>query len=312
MDYKDYYKILGVERNASADEIKRVYRKLAMQYHPDRNPGDKRAEEHFKEINEAYQVLSDPQKRARYDQLGSSYSRWQQSGAPGGFDWSQWFSSGGQPGAGGRTVQYGNLEDILGSDSMFSDFFRAIFGGMGMDTGTAPRGRGRGRATPGYQQAVTISLREAYSGTTRQIQVDNRRLEVKIPAGARSGTKVRVAGGGPAGPDGQPSDLYLVLDVAADKEFEQQGDDLHTQMSVDVFTAILGGEEQVNTLSGKVILTIPPGTQPGQIFRITGRGMPQLNNPQVKGDLFVRLNVQLPRQLSAKKKSLLEEAARLK
>ena len=314
MDYKDYYKILGVERNASADEIKRVYRKLAMQYHPDRNPGDKRAEERFKEINEAYQVLSDTQKRSRYDQLGDSYSHWQQSGAPGGFDWSQWFSSegqgfGSQPRSGGTTVQYGDLNDLFG-DGMFSDFFRAIFGGMG--TGPVSRGRGRQRTAPAYQQPVTISLREAYTGTSRQIKMDHRRIEVTIPAGARSGTKVRVAGGVPAGPGSQAGDLYLVLEVAAAPNFERQGDDLHTQIGVNVFTAILGGEVQVDTLSGRVILTIPPGTQPEQVFRLAGRGMPQLKNPQVKGDLFVRVKVQVPLQLNAKQKTLLEEAAHLK
>jgi len=314
MDYKDYYKILGVERNAGADEIKRAYRKLAMQCHPDRNPGDKRAEERFKEINEAYQVLSDTQKRSRYDQLGDSYSHWQQSGAPSGFDWSQWFTSEGrgargQPGSGGTTVQYGDLNDLFG-DTAFSDFFRAIFGGM--DAGPVLRGRGRQRTAPAYRQPVTISLREAYAGTSRQIKMDHRRIEVTIPAGARSGTKVRVAGGVPASPGSQAGDLYLVLEVAADPNFERQGDDLHTQIGVNVFTAILGGEVQVDTLSGKVILTIPSGTQPEQVFRLTGRGMPHLKNPQVKGDLFVRVKVQVPRQLNAKQKALLEEAARVK
>lgn len=307
MEYKDYYKILGVERGATGADIKRAYRNLAKQYHPDRNPGDKKAEERFKGINEAYEVLSDAQKRTRYDQLGDSYSGWQRSGALGGFDWSQWSS--GQPGSGRPSVQYGDIHDLFG-DSTFSDFFRTIFGDM--DIGAATRGRGRQRPAPPYQQAVTISLREAYAGTTRQIKTDQRRMEVKIPAGARSGIKVRVAGGGPLGPDGQPSDLYLVLEVAADPNFERQGNDLHTQVSVSAFTAMLGGEAQVDTLSGKVILTIPPGTQPEQVFRLAGRGMPLLKNPQVKGDLFVRLKVQVPRQLNAKQKALLEEAARLK
>lgn len=304
MEYKDYYKILGVERSATGADLKRAYRNLAKKYHPDRNPGDKKAEERFKEINEAYEVLSDAQKRARYDQLGDSYSGWQRSGAPGGFDWSQWSW---QPGSGRPSVQYGDINDFFG-EGMFSDFFRTIFGGM--DVGAAPRARQR--PAPVYQQAVTISLREAYSGATRQIKTDQRRMEVKIPPGAHSGTKVRVAGGGPTGADGQPSDLYLVVEVAADPNFERQGDDLHTQVNVSVFTAMLGGEVRVDTLSGKVILTIPPGTQPEQVFRLAGRGMPQLKNPQIKGDLFVRLKVQIPRQLTAKQKTLLEEAARLK
>ncbi|MDI6769524.1 MAG: J domain-containing protein [Anaerolineales bacterium] len=306
MEYKDYYKILGVERSATSAELKRAYRNLAKQYHPDRNPGDKKAEERFKEINEAYEVLSNAQKRTRYDQLGDSYSGWQRRGAPGGFDWSQW-STPEMRGAGRQSVQYGNLDDLFG-EGAFSDFFRAIFGGM--DAGAAPRARQR--PATAYQQAVTISLREAYAGTTRQIKTDHRRLEVTIPAGARSGTKVRVAGGGPPGADGQPADLYLLLEVAADPNFERQGNDLHTQTSVSVFTAMLGGEARVDTLSGKVILTIPPGTQPEQVFRLAGRGMPQLENPQKTGDLFVRLKVQVPRQLTAKQKTLLEEAARLK
>jgi len=181
-----------------------------------------------------------------------------------------------------------------------------------MGTGSTTRARGRTRSAPAYQQTVAISLREAFTGTMRQVKVDHRHLEVKIPPGARSGTKIRIAGGGPTGLDGQSSDLYLVLDVSPDSAFDRQSDDLHTQIGVDVFTAMLGGEISVDTLSGKVILTIPPGTQPEQVFRLAGRGMPQLKNPQVKGDLFVRIKVQVPRQLSAKKKSLLEEAARVK
>jgi curved DNA-binding protein len=296
MDYKDYYKILGVDRKAGAEDIKRAYRKLAMQYHPDRNPGDKRAEERFKEINEAYQVLSDRQKRARYDQLGDSYSRWQRDGAPGNFNWDQWST---RPGG----AQQVDFDDLFG-DGMFSDFFRSIFGGMGA---AAP---GRRARTPAHvTQPVTITLREAYSGTTRQLQGRDRRVEVKLPPGARSGTKVRVPGGGPPAPDGTSSDLYLVLDVAPDPLFERDGDDLRTQVNVDVFTAILGGEVQVDTLAGRVILTIPPATQPEQVFRINGRGMPGLKNPQEKGDLYVRVKVQIPRQLTAQQKSLLEKAS---
>jgi curved DNA-binding protein len=297
MEYKDYYQILGVSRGASADEIKSAYRKLAMQYHPDRNPGDKQAEERFKEINEAYQVLSDSQKRSRYDQLGESYSQWQQNGTPGNFNWGQWTS---QPGA-----QEVNLDDLFG-EGVFSDFFRSIFGGMG--AGQTVRGRG-GRGTPTVQQPVPISLQEAYSGTTRTMQAGSRRIEVKLPAGARRGTKIRVPGTGPAGADGRPSDLYLVLDVAEDPNFERDGNDLHTQVTIDVFKAILGGEVEVKTLGGKVVLTIPPGTQPEQVFRLAGRGMPVLKQPGVKGDLFVLVKVQIPRGLNPNQRSLLEQAS---
>jgi curved DNA-binding protein len=300
MDYKDYYKILGVERSAGPDEIRKAYRKLAMQYHPDRNPDDKQAEEKFKEINEAYQVLSDPQKRTRYDQLGSAYSNWQQRGAPGDFDWSQWFS--GRPGAsGGTRMDYDDLNDLFGQD-IFSDFFRSIFGGMGGTQAST-----RARTAPAYQQPVVISLQEAHSGTKRAVQSDGRRFEVRIPAGVKTGSKVRAAGAGPEG-----LDLYLIVEVADDPRFEREGDDLHTTTTVDVFTALLGGEAEVETLSGKVTLKIPAGTQPEQVFRLAGRGMPRLKSAQMKGDLFVRVKVRVPKQLSPKQKSLLEEAARQK
>ena len=304
MEYKDYYQILGVARNASASEIKGAYRKLAMQYHPDRNPGDKQAEERFKEMNEAYQVLSDPQKRARYDQLGASYSQWQQQGTPGNFNWGQWTT---QPGSGYQEV---NINDLFG-DTTFSDFFRSIFGGM--SAGQTVRGRSRGRS-PAMQepQPVTISLKEAYTGTTRTLQAGKRRMEVKLPAGASTGTKIRVAGAGPAGADGNPSDLYLVLDVAEDPAFEREGNDLHAQVTIDVFKAILGGEVEVPTLAGKVVMTIPPGTQPEQVFRLAGRGMPQLKSPGVKGDLYVLVKVQIPKELNTRQKSLLEQASKSK
>jgi curved DNA-binding protein len=297
MDYKDYYKILGVERSASSDDIRKAYRKLAMQYHPDRNPDDKRAEETFKDINEAYQVLSDSQKRARYDQLGSAYSDWrQQGGSPGDFDWSQWFT--GQPGAQrGARVEYGNLNDLFGQD-VFSDFFRSIFGGMG-GTRTATRSRRAAR----YQQPVTISLEEAYRGTSRAFQSNDRQLTVRIPAGVKTGSKVRAAG---AAPDG--SDLYLIVEVSDDPRFERQGDDLRTTATIDLFAAALGGEASVQTLEGPVTLKIPPGTQPEQVFRLAGRGMPRLKSQAAKGDLFVRVKVRVPRDLTSDQKKLLETA----
>ena len=291
MDYQDYYKSLGVARSASQDEIRKAYRKLAMRYHPDRNPGDKQAEDHFKRINEAYQVLSDPQKRAHYDRLGESYSQWRSSGRSGDFNWEDYFT--GRPGA--RVDRSGGVDDI------FSDFFQAIFGGLG----GAPRGRGR--SAPGVQQPVEISLDEAYAGTTRQVQTPaGRRIEVRIPAGIKSGSKVRVAGG--AG----NSDLYLLVEVADDPRFERDGDDLRADVDIPVFTAMLGGEAEVTTMTGKLKLSIPPGTQPEQVFRIAGRGMPHLKDPSTRGDLYVRIRVKIPRQLSVRQRELIEEASRIK
>lgn len=301
MDYKDYYKILGVERNASEDDIRKAYRKLAMKYHPDRNPNDKQAEERFKEINEAYQVLSDSKKRVHYDRLGSDYSNWQQRGAPGDFNWDQY---GGFPG--GVRVEYGDLDDLFGGAGGFSDFFRTIFGrgAEGVSTGARTRSR---QQPQGYQQELEITLEEAYNGTTRLLQTDGKQKQVRIPAGVRTGSKVRVAGAGPNG-----LDLYLIVDVQEDKRFERRGNDLHTTATVSVFTAILGGEAEVETLSGKIKLTVPAGTQPEQVFRLAGRGMPSIKSANEKGDLYVRLKVQIPKYLSRKQRELLEEASRIK
>jgi curved DNA-binding protein len=314
MEYKDYYKTLGVDRKASEEDIKRAYRKLALQYHPDRNPGDSKAEDRFKEINEAYQVLSDPAKRARYNQLGESYSRWQQRGAPqGGFNWEEWATT--SQGQGGNVhVEYGDLNDLFEGGG-FSEFFQRIFGGR-PDMGPAYARRGPAGRTqaptqrPSFEQQVTISLQEAFQGSTRRIEVDGRRLEVKTPPGARTGTKVRVADAVTTA-EGQKGDLYLVLQVAEDPRFERKGDDLYTDVPVDLYTALLGGEVTVTTMTGDVVLTIPSGTQPAQTFRLAGRGMPQLKNPQTRGDLYVQARINIPRKISEKERELFEELARL-
>lgn len=299
MEYKDYYKILGVGRQASQDEIKKAYRKLALQYHPDRNPNNKEAEDKFKEANEAYQVLGDPEKRSHYDKLGSDYSRWQQQGAPDrGFDWGQWTT--GTAGNGGRRVEYsGNPEDVFSGRGGFSDFFEQIFGG-----GFSGSGQRVTRQPQAYEQAVTVSLEEAYRGGSRLMQMDGKRLEVKIPAGARTGTKVRMAGAGP-----NSGDIYLVVNVAADPRFTRKGDDLETEVETDIYTAVLGGEVRVPTMDGEVLLTVPAGTQPGQSIRLKGRGMPKLKKPDQRGDLFARIKVRLPKTLSPQEKELFEHLA---
>ncbi|HZU86213.1 MAG TPA: DnaJ C-terminal domain-containing protein, partial [Anaerolineaceae bacterium] len=285
------------------EEIKRSYRKLAMKSHPDKNPGDKNAESKFKEINEAYEALSDPKKRARYNELGESYNQWQQTGGRGNFDWDDWTRSGGRP-ANQQAYTTANMEDMFGGRD-FSDFFQQIFGGMG---GGIPRERRRAARPTHYEQPVTISLQEAFHGAARILQLDERRLEVKIPAGAQTGTKVRMAGAVPPSADGgQAADIYLVVDVAPDPNFERKGNDLYTETSIDLYSAVLGGEARVPTLNGEVLLNVPPGTQQGQTFRLSGQGMPHLRNPQTFGDLYARVKVQIPRSLTAEQRKLFEQ-----
>lgn len=297
MEYRDYYKILGVERSAKAEDIRRAYRKLAMKYHPDRNPGNAQAEEKFKDINEAYEVLSDAKKRSRYDQLGDSYSHWQQAdGRPGNFDWTQWGAA--QPG-GGTRVEVGNMEDLFGSG--FSDFFNYIFGGA------VPRQQGRTtvrttRTAPPVEQPIQITFQEAFRGTQRTLQIGDRRLEVSIPPGVRTGTKVRVARSAPNG-----ADIHLVVDILPDPRFSLDGDRLITEVGVDLYTAWLGGSVKVHTPTGDVMLTIPPGTQPGQLFRLSGLGMPKLRSPQNRGDLYARARVSIPRNLTPEQRALVEK-----
>lgn len=304
MEYKDYYAMLGVPRDAEEKEIKKAYRKLAVKYHPDKNPGDRQAEERFKEINEAYEVLGDASKRAKYDQLGRSYQAWERMGGqPGGFDWSQWM--GGAPG--GVRVEVGDLGDLFGGG--FSDFFNAIFGGVpGAAQGYGERSTGRGRD---IEHPVTITLAEAYTGAARSLTRNGKRLEVKIPPGASSGTRVRISGQGEAG-QRKAGDLYLMVDVAPDPRFERKGDDLHTDVKIDVHTAVLGGEATVATPVGPVVLTVPAGSQPEQTFRLKGRGMPRLHKAKDHGDLYARLKIEIPRNLSQRERELFQELASLR
>ena len=301
MDYKDYYKDLGIPKTASAEEIRSAFKKLAMRYHPDRNQGDKQAEEKFKEINEAYQVLSDPEKRKRYDQLGNAYFDYQRGGGqPGGFDWSQWANQGGQS---------MDFNDLFGNQGGFSDFFSSLFGGMGgMDAMGGAPGMGSRRSPyarqqPVYEQNVHISLAEAFSGTTRQLDTGNRRIEVTIPAGSKTGTKVRVPKASPTG-----SDLYLKITVEEEARFRRDGNDLYTTADVDVFTAILGGEAEVATMTGRVKLTIPAGTQAEQKFRLQKRGMPILKSHNEHGDLYVQVKINIPKDLTAQQLTLIKQA----
>ncbi|MBN1259738.1 MAG: DnaJ domain-containing protein [Anaerolineae bacterium] len=315
MEYKDYYETLGIPRSADEKQIKQAFRRLARQHHPDISKAPD-AEERFKEINEAYEVLSDPEKRKLYDQLGKDWKQWQQTGGrPEDFDWGRW-TAGGYPGGHVRYGSFDDLQDLLGgAQSPFSDFFQVLFGGFGSQAGAGAdplgRARARPRSSPDLTQSVQISLAEALQGATRLLQLhDGRRLEVKIPPGASDGTRVRIAGARDRRSGG---DIYLVVAVAGDSRFRREGDDLYAETPVDLYTALLGGEVAVETLSGRhVMLRIPPETQNGQTFRLRGRGMPRLDHPEHRGDLFVSVDVQLPRNLTSEEQLLFDKLRALR
>lgn len=300
MNYKDYYQLLGVAKTASEKDIKRAYRDLARKYHPDKNPGDNAAEEKFKEINEAYEVLGSPEKRTKYDQLGANYHRFQQGGGnPGNFDYSQWVAQG--AGAGGYRM---NVEDLFGSNAGFSDFFTSIFGGRGAQ---AQPVTGRN-----IEHTVDISLEEAYHGTVRAlVRDDGERFNAKIPRGAKTGTRIRLRGKGSPGAAGS-GDLYLNVNVKSHPILTREDDNLGLELPVDLLTAVLGGKVRVNTLAGPVNLTIRPGTQGGQTIRLKGKGMPRLKANEKHGDLLVTVQIQVPDELTDAERALYEQLAQLK
>ena len=311
MDYKDYYQILGVSRDATTDEIKKAYRKLAAKYHPDKNPGDKSAEEKFKEINEAKEVLTDPEKRKLYDQFGKDWEYYKQAGAQGNFDWSKYAQQQG----GGRAYTYsGNIEDMedLFGGGGFSDFFDLLFGGGGGARTRTRHGRTRTRPTSqkgqDYAAEVFISLEEAYHGTSRQLNVDGQTIKINLKPGVADGQKLKVSGkGGPGVGGGQKGDLYITVKVYPHPLFERKGDDLYTDVKVDLYTAVLGGKVEVNTFKGKVKVDIAPGTNPGKVLKLKGLGMPNYKHPSTYGDLYVKINVEIPKDLTDKEIELFKK-----
>ncbi len=320
MQPKDYYKILGVDRTASEKEIKKAFRKLARECHPDVNPDDKAAEQRFKDINEAHEVLSDPEKRAKYDRFGAQWQQYEQAGGrPGGFDWSQWT----RPGQGGAYTQQMNQEDLqrmFGGAGGFSEFFESLFGGVGRGgrpadpLAGARRGQSRPRQGQDIEQPVEITLEEAFSGATRLLQrEDGSTGEVRIPKGVQTGARVRVSGVGGAGmAGGRAGDLYLKIEVKPHAVFERRGDDLYTKAPVDLYTAVLGGSAQVPTMSGPVVLTIPAETANGKTIRLRGQGMPLLKGDEQRGDLYIEVQVTTPRNLSPHEVELFKQLADLR
>lgn len=307
MEFKDYYATLGLTKSASDSDIKKAYRKLARQYHPDLNPGDKKAEARFKEINEANEVLGDPEKRKKYDELGANwreYERAAQSGGGAGFGGFGGF--GGRPGGGGyRTMTPEEVEAAFGGQDPFSDFFHTFFssGGGGFETGGRARGA-RSRRGQDVEQPIDLTLEEAFSGTTRRIvatrEGGERSFEVRIPAGVRDGARIRAAGeGGQGAGGGKAGDLYLVVRLLPHARFERRGQDLHQKVDVPVTTAVLGGEVSVPTPGGSPVrLKVPAMTAQGRTFRLRGHGMPTIGKPDERGDMYVAVQVQIPTTLS--------------
>jgi curved DNA-binding protein len=297
MDFKDYYEILGVAPTADKKAIQQTYRQLARKHHPDLNPGNKDAEEKFKTINEAYQVLSDAKKRKKYDELRAQYQQWQKTGGQQqqDFDWQNWSN---QSDKGART-QYANaedLEDLFGSASPYSDFFSNIFGGKASSGRSAPISPRRGRDV---EYEVDLTLEEAFRGTQRALEIDGHRVQASIPLGVRTGTRVRLVGRGEQGKNGgMAGDLYLIIKVLPNDIFERDGDDLHMDASVDIFTAIAGGEIRIPALEKPLTLKIPPRTNANQTFRLRGKGMPYLREPNKRGDMFARVKLALPTALT--------------
>ncbi len=301
---KDYYKTLGVSRSATDKELKQAYRKLAKKFHPDTNPDNPNAEAKFKEINEAYEVLSDKEKRETYDRFGTvnpqQVPSWGAGAAPGG--------SGQYNYTGGSNVDFGDLGDIFGS--LFGR--RGGVGGVPgerTNVGTPFSGASaRPQRGQDIEQKVGISLQEAYAGSTRLITKGERTVRVNIPAGAKNGTKVRLTGEGESGYGAGPSgDLYLIVDVEPDSRFEREGDDLSVEVKLDMFTALLGGDVEVPTLGRPIKLKIPAGTQAGRKFRLGGKGMPLLSQPEKHGDLYARIVITVPESLNDQQRELVEQ-----
>ena len=309
MDYKDYYKALGVEKTATAEQIKKAYRKLARQHHPDVNPNDQGAEQRFKELNEANEVLSDPEKRKKYDQLGADYQRYQQQpgggagrgGQPGGgFDWGQYTQGQGQGGGGGSP--FGEGED-------FSDFFGSLFGNMG----GGRTGGGRPGAGPDYQAELELGLEEAYHGGPRTITVNGKNLRLTIAPGVADGQTIRLRDqGGPGRHGGPNGSLLITFHIRPDARYARTGDDLTQDVPVSLYKALLGGEQTVATLSGPVKIKLKPETQNGTRLRLRSKGFPVYKKEGQFGDLYLRLNLALPQHLTEQEKELIQQLAALR
>lgn len=301
MAYIDYYKILGVDKSATQDDIKKAYRKLARKHHPDLNPGDKEAEKKFKELNEANEVLSNPENRSKYDKYGENwkhgeeYEKAQQQQQR---QYQQQSSyNGGYSGA-----DFGGGED-------FSDFFQDMFGGAGGGFGKSSRGRASGKFKgQDITAELNLNLRDAAITHPQTFEINGKKVRITIPAGVYDGQQIKLKGHGNPGVNGGPNgDLYITFNIPADPDFERIGDDLKTKVTIDLYTAVLGGEIKVHTLNGSVNLKVKPETQTGMTVRLKGKGFPVYKKEGEHGDLFVTYEVKLPTNLTEKQKELFEQ-----
>ena len=304
MDYKDYYKVLGVNKNAAQDEIKKAYRKLAKEHHPDKNKGDKASEEKFKEISEAYQVVGNEENRKKYDEMGAGWKQYEDTGAN---------SGQGSHSRRGQSRQYSSAdyEDLFGGSGGFSDFFESYFGGS-YQSGKSQK---REWTEPGedYQAKLNIDLLQAYQGTSTVIQLDGEKLKVNIRPGVKNGQLLRLKGKGAKGSGGaQSGNLYIKVEINPDPDFERKGDDLYTTVNVDLYNAVLGGKQTVKTLGGDLNINLPKGSQNGKVLRLKNKGMPYYNKAEKFGDLYVKLNVVLPQNLNDEETEIFEKLSKIR
>lgn len=314
MDYKDYYNVLGVSKTATADEIKKAYRKLAVKFHPDKNKGNKEAEDKFKEINEANEVLSNAEKRKKYDELGENWKYYQQSGGSQDFDWSQYANpkTGGQ-----RQYSYeGDFGDAFGGGG-FSDFFETLFGGGGGFSSTQSRGRrGARKATQkgaDLSAEMSITLEDAYKGSEKIFDLNGQSIKLKIKPGITDGQVLKLSGkGSPGYNGGMAGDLLLKIHVLSDPAYERKGNDLYTDLPVNLFTAVLGGKTPLRTMKGTININIPKESQNGKVLRLQNMGMPKYGKENEHGDLYAKLNIDIPTNLSAKETGLFKELSEIR
>lgn len=297
MDYKDYYKILGIDKKASQDEVKKAYRVLAVKHHPDKNPDNKLAEEQFKLANEANEVLGNPEKRKQYDELGENWQQYQKQGNQ------QGGNPFGRSQRGQHQDEFGGYNSFNGA-SGFSDFFEQFFSGGSSSAG----GRAESRKGSDYETEMEITLEEAYQGTSRTIQVDNEKLRITTKSGSYHDQHLRIKNKGAKGSnENNRGDLFVRIKVKNHPEFIRKGDDLYHTQTVDLCTAVLGGEVIVKTLSGQVKIKIAQGTQNGKSIRLKSKGMPVYDKMDIFGDFYLEINVQIPEQLTDKQRELFEQ-----